>query len=426
MCRLRKNQYGDSFQPTPSSKRQTSFVIDFLAKQLPYSLSAQDSQGRNCAHYASASSLAMNKIALIEKKCPESFTVATKGHGCPIHYACTHGADVEVVGHLLSRFSSRLVTVEHPYLGSPIACARNFNSFGFLLSVYSTIVNNSSDGTAFHKLMLDDNIKVKNHIIERFIEFSKLEPRTEDFQEDIWTKDRKTGTYPLHLVSGVAFRTLIDSVKPEIRSHLLERNVQLLEELIDCYPRALEEVDNRGWLPLHHAVRHNAPLKMIQLLIERYPSGVHVSDKQGSTILHIAFRYDLPYKEVLYLRGKLCEAAAVVVDKNGATPAHIACRHGAPLGKFKLFNVSLASSWSMQDNSGELPLHKACRGGHLHIIKEIIDIHPPSVSVRNNQNELPIFILCKRSGKDKEVRESVEYTETIWKLLLAHPETVSV
>ena len=79
----------------------------------------------------------------------------------------------------------------------------------------------------------------------------------------------------------------------------------------------------------------------------------------------------------------------------------------------------------MQDNRGELPLHKACRGGHLQLIKELIEVHPPSVSVRNNRNELPIFILCKRSGKDDEVRDSVEYTETIWKLLLAHPETVS-
>ena len=286
---LRKNQYGDSFKPTPSSKRQTSLVIDFLAEQLPYSISAQDSQGRVCAHYASASSLAINKIALIEKKCPESFTIPTKGHGCPIHYACTSGAGVEVVAHLVSRFSPRSITVEHPYLGSPIACARDFNSFGFLLSAYSTIVNNSSDGTAFHKLMLDDNIKVKDHIIKRFIEFSKLEPRTRDFQDDVRTKDKKTGTYPLHLVFGVAFRTLIDSVKPEIQSHLIRRNIAHLEELIDCYPRALEEVDNRGWLPLHHAVRHNAPLKMIQLLLERYPMRVYklqINKAQHHCTLH--------------------------------------------------------------------------------------------------------------------------------------------
>ena len=72
---LRRNTFGGSHEFSPSSKRQTSLVIEFLVEQLPYSLDAQDLQGRNCAHYASASSLAMKKISLIEKKCPESFKV---------------------------------------------------------------------------------------------------------------------------------------------------------------------------------------------------------------------------------------------------------------------------------------------------------------------------------------------------------------
>ena len=114
------------------------------------------------------------------------------------------------------------------------------------------------------------------------------------------------------------------------------------------------------------------------------------------------------------------------MDKNGFTPLHVACKHGAPLNVPFDLAEQFKECCLMQDKRGELPLHKACRGGYLHLIKEIIDMQPASVSVRNNQNELPIFILCKRSGKDDEVRDSVEYTETIWKLLLAHPETVSV
>ena len=55
-------------------------------------------------------------------------------------------------------------------------------------------------------------------------------------------------------------------------------------------------------------------------------------------------------------------------------------------------------------------------------------MNTPTVSEQNsiNINELPIFILCKRSGKDKEVRRSMKYTAIVWQLLLAHPEAVSI
>jgi len=424
---LRRNTFGSSIKLLPSSKRQTSLVIEFLVEQLPYSLGAQDLQDRNCAFYASASSLAMKKISLVEKKCPESFRVYSRDHGFPIHYACTNGADIDVILHLVSMLPGTIQS-EHPLLGVPLACARDLGSFGLLLSIYSKCLSKSVDGTpAFHAILLDDTIKVKYQIMNRFIEFSQLESRTKDFQDDVRTKDKRTGTLPLHLVfgGGQNFRT-VDSDDPEIQSFLLETNVQLLKELIDCYPRALEEVDNRGWLPLHHAVRHNAPLEMIQLLDWRYRKGIQVADKQGSTVLHIACRHGSNERVIDYLMNEMGEEGALVADNNGFTPVHIACKIGVPFDIFHCLVYRDSRPLSIHDNRGELPLHKACRASHLHLIKEIIDLQPASVSVRNNQNELPIFILCKRSGKDKEVRESVEYTETIWKLLLAHPETVSV
>ena len=229
-------------------------------------------------------------------------------------------------------------------------------------------------------------------------------------------------TYPLHIVAVVCGK--LDT--PQVRSITLGMNKALLNDLFNYYPAAVEQVDNLGWLPLHHAVRHDAPLEIIQLLVERYPEGVQVTDIQGSTLLHIACRHGSSGSVVNYLTRQLSPEATLAVDSNSFTSLHVACKHGVPLDIFNYLVDIDNQPLSMQDNRGELPLHKACRGGHLHLIKEIIDLHPPSVSVRNHQNELPTFILCKRSGKDKEVRESVEYIETIWKLLLAHPETVSV
>ena len=71
----RKHRFEGRSPPVHSSKRQTALVIEYLVKQLPYSLKAKDPEGRVCAHFACGSSLALRKTKAIEDKCPESFKV---------------------------------------------------------------------------------------------------------------------------------------------------------------------------------------------------------------------------------------------------------------------------------------------------------------------------------------------------------------
>ena len=74
------------------------------------------------------------------------------------------------------------------------------------------------------------------------------------------------------------------------------------------------------------------------------------------------------------------------------------------------------------------PLHYACRGGNLGVIKYLLSNHLPlvvsSVSERWIDNKMPIHLLCE-AWKDKvNDRESTEYIETIWLLLLTNPEAL--
>ena len=114
------------------------------------------------------------------------------------------------------------------------------------------------------------------------------------------------------------------------------------------------------------------------------------------------------------------------LNNNGCAPLHVACRQGVPTSVFNHLVELDKSVLTIRDKRGELSLQKACRGGHTELINLLIDMHPPSFSERNNANDLPIFILCKRFGKDEGVLEPVEYTGAIWRLLLAHPETVAI
>lgn len=73
-----------------------------------------------------------------------------------------------------------------------------------------------------------------------------------------------------------------------------------------------------------------------------------------------------------------------------------------------------------------MPLHKACRAGRFDIVGYLITKNTASVTVVNHRNELPIHILCSESGKSNDLLQSIEYTEAIFKMLLAYPDPVIV
>ena len=75
-----------------------------------------------------------------------------------------------------------------------------------------------------------------------------------------------------------------------------------------------------------------------------------------------------------------------------------------------------------KDNFGELPLHKACRVGNMQVVEYLMTKSMASVKTVNSENELAIHVLCNSRGKSRQQLRSVEYTDTIFKLLLANPE----
>jgi len=149
---------------------------------------------------------------------------------------------------------------------------------------------------------------------------------------------------------------------------------------------AMTTLDDNGWLPLHRALKDDASLGSIKLLVEGNPAAVQVS------------------------------------DQNGAYPLHIACEFS--LAKVVKYMVELAGDTLIKvDANKDSPLHYACRGGNLSIVKYLLEANAPSVSDRNNNNKLVIHLLFE-CGEETLDRESMEYVETVWQMLLANPEVV--
>jgi len=145
--------------------------------------------------------------------------------------------------------------------------------------------------------------------------------------------------------------------------------------------------DSNGQLPLHTAIQNNIRLGSIKLIVKGHPPTVQSPDNSGALPLHIACQHHESASVVQYLVG-LDATTLDAVDEDGNTAIHLAC----------------------------------CSGSY-EIIALLLDkFDAVSVSKRNSRKKLPIDLLWESNVW--EDKESVEYTESVFRLLTAYPETV--
>jgi len=161
---------------------------------------------------------------------------------------------------------------------------------------------------------------------------------------------------------------------------------------------AMRTRDRTGSLPLHKAIRDDESLGTIKLLVKGNPEAVDIPDRRRMLPLDIASE-DSTVGVVKYL---------------------------AELSPDRLNRC---------DENNNYPLHHACRGGNCEVIQYLLERPKSSASVseRNAGGILPIHLFCKFVNEQEQEEEEVEddeeddnakYTETIWRLLTAYPETV--
>ncbi len=163
-------------------------------------------------------------------------------------------------------------------------------------------------------------------------------------------------------------------------------------ELVYCRQakdhRLITTPDDSGRLPLHTALQNNVRLGSIKLLVKGNPSAVRS------------------------------------FDDNGVIPLHVACQHHNSVNVVG-YMVSLADvTLDTIDREGNTALHYACLGAKYDMITMLLEKYDAvSVSKLNAYKKLPIELLWENDAV--EDRESVEYTDSIFRLLKAFPETLS-
>ena len=140
-------------------------------------------------------------------------------------------------------------------------------------------------------------------------------------------------------------------------------------------------VDENGWLPLHQALKDNAPLGSIKLLLKGNP------------------------------------AALQRTDRKGLLPVHIACEFSSAKVVRFLVEISSGDVLDKRGTNEDTLLHYSCRSANLEVIECLVsERSDPSVSEVNADNKLPVHLLLENenvAGKSKVYRSMLAFIPSL-------------
>jgi len=307
-------------------------------------------------------------------------------------------------------------------------------------------------GPTFCKMLVDsypDSLRVEDSIgclpFHHACETRSLETVQYLYETDreCINKSTRSGFYPIHAAIGSR-----NDDQYEITKFLLKVDP-------DCAAIALPTGSGyAGYLPLHLAVVRFASLEAAKLLFDAYPPAIYVKEAssrggvtpvnlinvRNTTVdflqrqeddisrfynpdlsfpLHLAVKNNVTLGVFKYLVRTLpiTRRTEHGFDNEGKTALHLACEYGN-FGIVKYLTQHGSCPFD-SDADGNYPLHLACRERHCDVVNYLLEVNPVSVSTQNGDKKLPIELLI---GSDCD-EDSLEYTEAIWRLLVASPPT---
>jgi len=357
-------------------------------------------------------------------------------HGSlPIHHLCENSDAEEteklgILRILVDAYQESLHTTRNISQVLPIHIACRYQSPAFckmLVDSYpdSLRVEDSTGFLPFHLACEKGSLETVKYLYESDREYIN--------------KSTRSGFHPIHLV--ISNR---NDDQYEITKFLLQSDP-------NCASTKLPTGSGyAGYLPMHLAVVRFASLEAVQLLFDAYPAAIYVkeaSSRGGVTPVNlinvrnptvdflqrqeddisrfskndISFPLHLAVKSnvTLGVFKYLVERYQVYWrDNEDKTTLHVACQYGN-IGIVKYLIQHSNDAISVPDADGNYPLHLACREGYCNVVNYLLEVNPVSVSTQNGDKKLPIELLI---GSDCD-QDSLEYTEAIWRLLVASPPT---
>ena len=304
---------------------------------------------------------------------PESIMI--RGHGSlPIHEACAEGERVDTVRFLFEQYPA-CMSMRDEYECLPIhRAAENQDEqaaeiIKYLLLQDPDASSKFGDGRFLPLHKACDGYRVN---------LGSVRVLFDDYPEAIYKVDND-GRLPIDMAER----------RRDIETRDIEAVgiVAFLTEQLALVNKAKMETSNQ--LPLHSALcDRNISLGSIKLIVKDFPASIHTSNHEGLLPLHIA-----------------CARASVDIVK---------------------YLVELdASHLSVCDIEGKFPLHLSCDTSNHDVIKYLLEKNVSSISERTTTGMLPFHLLCLSAEiKEDVTNESLECTESLWRVLAAYPDAI--
>ncbi len=301
---------------------------------------------------------------------------------------------------------------------------------------YMTREENRLDPTVFHKACHDSEIKAVEYLYDKFTGI--LNVRCEN------------GCLPIHHALSGGLRGREDVIKFLLRKdprcsskplrendpcHLLLHgacrnppNIDTIKIIFDDYPEAILIRDREGKRPTDYLdgdsngeitsfmeTQQSYALRAMDIGIMTTPNA------NGQLLLHRVLSCNDISLGTVKLFTKANPAAMKVADNQSSFPLHIACQQ-ASVDIIEYLIDIYNGCLEAKDVYGDTILHCACRGGNHSVVKYLLK-GQTSIYEMNNNRELP-FQLLLQAGKNAAGAERTSFIETLWLMLIMHPESV--
>ncbi len=394
------------------NRSMTREIIQLLIDAAPDSLRSVCSSGLMplhclCGRTSEATSIQLLKL-LIEK-CPEAARHADRHGRLPIHIAAQKRSPEFC--HVLIEAYPGSEQIARPQDDLPLHHACGYNTLPtveWLYKLYPDAINHAASGTypihnAIYGLSERSNPESAIDIV-RFlldcdpnVKLQKCRGMSLLCYACLWGyNDSKIGA------ALEAIKVIYDAQPEAIEDNVIASNIQRYHQRVQSFlngqlvyarqardHRRMMTPDDNARLPLHRALQNNASLGSIKLLVKGNPTALQSR------------------------------------DNDGAFPLHIACEHHDSVSVVEyLVGVGLdTSTLDVMDNEGDTALHYACRGAKYETIALLLDEYDAvTASKPNSHKKLPIDLLWESNSVGD--RESVDYTESVFRLLRECPEMV--
>jgi hypothetical protein len=203
----------------------------------------------------------------------------------------------------------------------------------------------------------------------------------------------------------------------------IEAGIQIIKVIYDAHPEAIEDNEIMSNIHRYHPrVQTFINSELVYSRQARNHRLMMTPDEKGQLPLHTALRNNVRLGSIkLLLKGN--PSVIRSFDESGVIPLHVACQHHDSASVVQYLLSLSEITLDTVDREGNTALHHACFGAKHDTIALLLEKYDAvSVSKRNAHKKLPIDLLFE--SNEVLDTESVEYMESIFRLLRAYPETL--